>query len=69
MCVCVCVCVFVVRLRLCDTRCARLRERPSWGAGSEELGGATGYFYFDVFPTVHHSIGYFLEPTLMQTSI
>ena len=25
--------------------------------------------YFDVFPTVHHSIGYFLEPTLMHTSI
>ena len=24
---------------------------------------------FDVFPTVHHSIGYFLEPTLMHTSI
>ena len=27
------------------------------------------YFLFDVFPTVHHSIGYFLEPTLMHTSI
>ena len=26
-------------------------------------------FQFDVFPTVHHSIGYFLEPTLMHTSI
>ena len=25
--------------------------------------------WFDVFPTVHHSIGYFLEPTLMHTSI
>jgi len=26
---------------------------------------------FDVFPTVHHSIGYFffIEPTLMHTSI
>ena len=23
----------------------------------------------DVFPTVHHSIRYFLEPTLMHTSI
>ena len=26
-------------------------------------------FLFYVFPTVHHSIGYFLEPTLMHTSI
>ena len=25
--------------------------------------------FFYVFPTMHHSIGYFLEPTLMHTSI
>ena len=25
--------------------------------------------FFDVFPTVHHIIGYFLEPTLMHISI
>jgi len=45
VCVCVCVAKTCGQSELCDTRCARLRKRPSWGVGSEELGGASGYCY------------------------
>ena len=34
-----------------------------------QLDNSSDIIQFDVFPTVHHSIGYFLEPTLMHTSI
>ena len=37
--------------------------------GARAVGSSALLYKFDVFPTVHHSIGYFLEATLMHTSI
>ena len=52
----------VNKLDVFDVKCLSFKLEMSLGPNKLA-------YRFDVFSTVHHSIGYFLEPTLMHTSI